>query len=89
MEETVLDAAVVQELLGEAGEEESDWIEDDEWNEPDVPIERQSARQSDEVKEYPLEEEHRAEDDWIEDDEWETANDWVDDEEWERMNGHK
>ena len=89
VEEAVLDAAVVQELPGEAGEEESDWIEDDEWNEPDVPIARQSARQSDEVKEYPLEEEHRAEDDWIEDDEWETANDWVDDEEWERMNGHK
>lgn len=57
---------------------EDDWIEDDEWQEPE------RAEEKD-----PYADDH-AENDWIEDDEWDSSNDWMDDEEWEKKeNGRK
>lgn len=53
---------------------EDDWIEDEDWQEPE--------------KEDPYEDDH-AEDDWIEDDEWDISNDWMDDAEWEKKHDLK
>ena len=56
---------------------EDDWIEDEEWQEPEK-----------EKKVDPYAADH-AEDDWIEDDEWDISNDWMDDEEWAQKNSVK
>ncbi|MDE6388617.1 MAG: Ig-like domain-containing protein [Lachnospiraceae bacterium] len=91
MSTTESDAAVeaaevtVQEQATEENGEESDWIEDEDWNEPDMP----EQKQPESPDKHDIENEHPAADDWIDDDEWDTANDWVDDEEWEKMNEHK
>ena len=56
---------------------EDDWIEDEDWQEPE------KAEEED-----PYAADH-AEDDWIEDDEWDISNDWMDDEEWEKRQSIK
>lgn len=53
---------------------EDDWIEDEDWQEPETPEEASVDRFADD----------HAEDDWIDDDEWDIGNDWIDDEEWAR-----
>ncbi len=58
---------------------EDDWIEDEDWQEPDKPQKEQIERFADD----------HAEDDWIDDDEWNIENDWMDDAEWERKNGQE
>ena len=56
---------------------EDDWIEDEDWQEPEK-----------EEEEDPYAADH-AEDDWIEDDEWDISNDWMDDAEWEKRQDFK
>ena len=56
---------------------EDDWIEDEDWQEPEK-----------EKEVDPYEADH-AEDDWIEDDEWDISNDWMDDAEWEKKQNLK
>ncbi len=54
--------------------EEDDWIEDEDWQEPESPEVTLADRFADD----------HAEDDWIDDDEWDIGNDWIDDAEWEK-----
>ena len=63
----------------EDGSAEDDWIEDEDWQEPDKPQKEQIERFADD----------HAEDDWIDDDEWNIENDWMDDAEWERKKGQE
>ena len=56
---------------------EDDWIEDEDWQEPE------KAEEED-----PYAADH-AENDWIEDDEWDISNDWMDDAEWEKKQNLK
>lgn len=56
---------------------EDDWIEDEDWQEPE------KAEEED-----PYADDH-AENDWIEDDEWDISNDWMDDAEWEKKQNLK
>lgn len=53
---------------------EDDWIEDEDWQEPEMPEVTSDDKFADD----------HAEDDWIDDDEWDIGNDWIDDEEWAR-----
>ena len=62
----------IEETYGHGAED--DWIEDEDWQEPETPEEASADRFADD----------HAEDDWIEDDEWDIGNDWIDDAEWER-----
>ena len=62
----------IEETYGHGAED--DWIEDEDWQEPETPEEASADRFADD----------HAEDDWIEDDEWDIGNDWIDDEEWAR-----
>ena len=62
----------VEDAYGHSAED--DWIEDEDWQEPETPEETSDDRFADD----------HAEDDWIDDDEWDIGNDWIDDEEWAR-----
>lgn len=53
--------------------EEDDWIEDEDWQEPETP---------ERVLQDKFANDDHAEDDWIDDDEWDISNDWIDDVEW-------
>ncbi len=55
-------------------DDEDDWIEDEDWQEPETTEKAPVDRFADD----------HAEDDWIDDDEWDIENDWIDDAEWER-----
>ena len=55
-------------------DDEDDWIEDEDWQEPETTEKSSIDRFADD----------HAEDDWIDDDEWDIENDWIDDAEWER-----
>ncbi len=59
--------------------EEDDWIEDEDWHEPE-PSEKTPTDQ--------FADDH-AEEDWLDDDEWDSENDWMDDAEWEKKNSRK
>ena len=60
----------------ETDADEDDWIEDQDWHEPELPVKKSTDRFADD----------HAEDDWIDDDEWDIGNDWMDDAEWEQKN---
>ncbi len=60
----------------ETDADEDDWIEDQDWHEPELPVTKSTDRFADD----------HAEDDWIDDDEWDIGNDWMDDAEWEQKN---
>ena len=77
-EESITQTDKLEEETGvETENAEDDWIEDDEWQEPEKAEERD-----------PYAEDH-AENDWIEDDEWDISNDWMDDAEWEKRQAVK
>ena len=63
----------------ETDADEDDWIEDQDWHEPELPVKKSTDRFADD----------HAEDDWIDDDEWDIGNDWMDDAEWEQKNKNK
>ncbi len=63
----------------ETDADEDDWIEDQDWHEPELPVKKSTDRFADD----------HAEDDWIDDDEWDIGNDWMDDTEWEQKNKNK
>ena len=63
----------------ETDADEDDWIEDQDWHEPELPAKKSTDRFADD----------HAEDDWIDDDEWDIGNDWMDDAEWEQKNKNK
>ena len=67
----------VDEMKPEHHNTEDDWIEDEDWQEPE------KAENAD-----PYADDH-AENDWIEDDEWDISNDWIDDDEWEKRENIK
>ncbi len=59
--------------------EEDDWIEDEDWHEPELSEKTPTDQFADD----------HAEEDWIDDDEWDSENDWMDDAEWEKKNFRK
>lgn len=76
IEEEIVELPAVEAVAQQADKpvqnDEDDWIEDEDWQEPEK-AEEEDIYASD-----------HAEDDWIEDDEWDISNDWMEDEEWEK-----